>query len=339
MPSILFRTQQVLFMRRHFLVFFVCTILPDSITRSDAAESVFDKAAKPEILWNEGEFTEGVAVRSDGMVFFSDIPSDVSRPGKILQFDPAAKTTRVFSHDSSKSNGLAFDSGDRLLACCGANGGNRSLCEVTQSGDIKPLVSRISGQLFNSPNDLVVHPNGQVYFSDPRYVGPEPLVLPAMSVYRYDPKSGMVNLATSAAKKPNGVEVSPDGKTLYVAETDNGSAGLPGQSPGKRGRMQLLKLNVADDGGLSNPKVLVDFGNEDGIDGMAVDSAGRIFAAVRSKSRYGIAVYDPSGAELDFVPTAALPTNCCVGAGNDASTLYITAGGGLFRIRLNTRSN
>ena len=127
---------------------------------------------------------------------------------------------------------------------------------------------------------------------------------------------------------------SPDGQTVYVAETDNGSSGIPGQAPGKKGRMQLLAFNVAKDGGLSNPRVLVDFGKENGIDGMAVDASGRIFAAVRSESRFGIAVFDPAGKELDFIRTESLPTNCGFGAGNDATTLYITAGGGLFRVRV-----
>lgn len=319
-------------MQLHCLVLLLCCLSWGCLSESRAADPVFAPGTVPESLWNEGEFTEGVAVRSDGLVFFSDIPSDATKPGQILVFDPATKRTRVFCSASSKSNGLAFDSGDRLLACCGANGGNRALCEVTEFGEIKPLVEIFNGHPFNSPNDLVVHPNGLVYFSDPRYVGSEPLELPGMAVYRFDPATKAVSREISPARKPNGVEVSPDGRTLYVAETDNGSSGIPGQAPGKKGRMQLLALSVAKDGSLSNARVLVDFGKENGIDGMAVDAAGRIFAAVRSESRFGITVYDPSGKELDFVRTESLPTNCGFGAGNDASTLYITAGGGLFRL-------
>lgn len=318
----------------HCLVLCMCCLSWGGLSETHAADQVFAPDTVPERLWNEGEFTEGVAVRSDGLVFFSDIPSDAKKPGQILVFDPATKKTRVFCSASSKSNGLAFDSGDRLLACCGANGGSRALCEVTESGDVKPLVGMFEGHPFNSPNDLVVHPNGMVYFTDPRYVGSEPLELPGMSVYRFDPMTKAVRIEMSPARKPNGVEVSPDGRTVYVAETDNGSSGIPGQTPGKKGRMQLLAFNAAKNGSLSNARVLVDFGKENGIDGMAVDASGRIFAAVRSESRFGIAVYDPSGKELDFVRTESLPTNCGFGAGNDASTLYITAGGGLFRVKV-----
>ena len=296
-----------------------------------AQEHVFVPDSGPEELWNSGEFTEGVAVRSDGLVFFSDIPSDPIKPGQVLVFDPATGKTRVYCEQSSKSNGLAFDSGDRLLACCGANGGNRSLCEITESGEVRPLVSKFEGQPFNAPNDLVVHPDGSIYFSDPHYVGTEPLKLPGMFLYRFDPKTSSVRMATKSAKKPNGVELSPDGKTLYLAETDNGSSKIPGDPPGKKGLMQLLAFDVADNGVLSKPRVLVDFGNENGIDGMAVDSSGRIFAAVRSENHFGIAVYDSTGTQLDFLKTPTLPTNCGFGAGNDAKTLYVTAGGGLYR--------
>jgi gluconolactonase len=197
-----------------------------------------------------------------------------------------------------------------------------------------PLVETYRSRPFNAPNDLVVHPRGLIYFSDPRYVGSEPLTQPEMLVYCWDPARRLLRVATSAAVKPNGIEVSPDGKTLYVAETDNGSSGIPGNVPGPKGRMQLLALAVAEDGRLSAPRVLVDFGSENGIDGMAVDTTGRIFAAVRSEKRFGIAVYDSEGKEVDFLATPALPTNCGFGVGEDSSTLYITAGKGLYRAKV-----
>lgn len=300
-----------------------------------AEEKIFTEGAVPEELWNQGEFTEGVAVRSDGVVFFSDIVLDVAKPGQILAFDPATKKTQIFCDRSSKSNGLAFDSGDRLIACCGANGGNRSLCEVTEIGGPRVLVGSYNGKPLNAPNDLVIHPNGNIYFSDPRYIGPESVEQDGMFLYRLDTKSNTVSIATRAAKKPNGVEVSPDGKTLYLAETDNGSSGVPGSPVGPKGLMQLLAFDVAADGQLSKPRVLVDFGKEDGIDGMVVHSSGKIFAAVRSESRFGIGVFDPTGKPLDFLPTPSLPTNCGFGAGNDSKTLYITAGGGLYRATIN----
>lgn len=307
---------------------------PESKKPASAAQTIFRDGSSLEELWNEGEFTEGVAVRSDGLVFFSDIPSDPSTDGRILRCDPESGMTEVACAASGKSNGLVFDAQDRLFACCGANGGRRALCEVLPSGSLKPLAGKYMNQPLNAPNDLVIHPSGAIYFSDPRYLGPEPLTQPGMWVYRFDPASGMLTVATKELRKPNGVEVSPDGKTLYVAETDNGISGAPGDPARTDGQMLLTAFDIADDGTLSNRRVLRDFGKETGIDGMAVSPKGLIFAAVRAESRHGIAVFDAAGDELDFLPTDSLPTNCALGKGASAGKLYITAGGGLYQTDL-----
>ncbi|MEQ9407203.1 MAG: SMP-30/gluconolactonase/LRE family protein [Fuerstiella sp.] len=299
-----------------------------------AAEPIFPPQAVVKELWNKGDFTEGVAVRADGAVFFSDILRDPDLPGQILKFDPTTGQTTVFCADSGKSNGLFFDESGRLLACCGANGGAMALCEVTRDGRVRPLVERFNGKRLNAPNDLVVHPNGSVYFSDPRYIGPEPIELDHQSVYRYDLRTKKLSRATTNIQKPNGVHVSPDGKTLYVAETDNGSTGQDPDTEPQPGRMTLNAFDVAGDGTLSNKKVLVDFGEQLGIDGMTIDAEGRIYAAVRSASRFGMVVYSPNGKELDYLKTPSLPTNCCFGVGEQSTVLYITAGGGLYQVDL-----
>lgn len=312
---------------RTCLLLMACAVSP-------ANAQVFPAGKPPEELWNEGEFTEGVAAGPDGRIYFSDIPSAAGTPGRILVYDRATGGTTVFCTDSRKSNGLAFDSTGSLLACCGANDGGQALMRFTPAGVPEVVVGTYHGRPFNAPNDLVVHPRGLVYFSDPRYVGPEPLTQPQMLVYCWNPTTRTLRVATDVAKKPNGIEVSPDGQTLYVAETDNGSSGVPGEAPGPKGLMQLLAFSVSAEGRLSSPRVLVDFGSENGIDGMAVDRSGRIFAAVRSEKRFGIAVYDPAGTELDFLATPALPTNVGFGMGDDSGTLYITAGKGLYRTQV-----
>lgn len=305
--------------------------------RPAPAGEIFPPDAKLQQLWNEGDFTEGVAVRADGQVFFSDILRDPKQPGRILKYDPASNTTTVFSADSRKSNGLAFTESGRLLAACGANGGAMALCEVLPDGKVQPLVERFHGKRLNSPNDLVVHPNGSVYFSDPRYIGPEPIELDHQSVYRYELASGRLHRATTDIEKPNGVHTSPDGRTLYIAETNNGSTGQDPDAKPTPGRMTLNAYDVGNDGTLSNKRVLVNFGDQLGTDGMAIDREGRIFAAVRSAERFGIVVYDASGQELDYLATPQLPTNCAFGVGDQSHVLYITAGTGLYRIDLKAR--
>ena len=296
------------------------------------AQTVFAPGSQLKELWNEGEFTEGVAVRSDGQVFFSDIPRNPQDNGRILQFDPTTELVTVASGDSGKSNGLYFDEDDRLFACCGANGGAMALCIVHAEGEVEPIVNLFNGKRFNSPNDLVIHPSGRIYFSDPRYVGNEPIELDMQSVYMFDLSIGRVIRVTRDITKPNGVHVSPDGKTLYVAETDNGSTGEGRPITPKH--MTLNAFDIAEDGRLSNRRVLVDFGEKLGVDGMTLDSAGRIYAAVRSEDSFGIVVYSPEGEELDRLKTPSLPTNCCFGKGPTANILYVTAGGGLYQVNV-----
>ncbi len=301
---------------------FVLTLLAGPVCSFGGDDAIVPSEAKLEVLWNDGDFTEGVAVAGDGRIYFSDIPGK-GKTGRVLRYDPASGSTAVFCPDSQKSNGLMFDTGGRLLAACGANGGARAICEIRPDGTVVPLVSRYQGKRFNSPNDLVVMPNGSIYFSDPRYAGDEPRELDHQSVYRISPQREVMRVTTDITK-PNGVHCSPDGQTLYVAETDNES-----------GRMTLNAFPVRADGSLGPKRVLVNFGSEAGIDGMTVDSTGRIYGAVRAQSRPGIAVYTPDGTEVARIATPVLPTNCCFGRGPDARTLYITAGTGLYRIRLN----
>lgn len=305
---------------------------------ANSEEPIFPNPSALKELWNGGEFTEGVAVRADGQVFFSDIPKDPQKAGRILQYDPNSGRTTVFCADSRKSNGLYFTADGRLLACCGANGGAMALCEVTSEGTVKPLVERFQGKRFNAPNDLVVHPNGFVYFSDPRYLGPEPLELEHQSVYRYHLKTGALERATTDIEKPNGVHTSPDGKTLYIAETNNGSTGQNPNAAPTPGRMTLNAFDVAADGTLSHKRVLVDFGTALGTDGMSINRRGNIFAAVRSADRFGIVVYEPTGREIAYLPTPDLPTNCCFGTGDRRSVLYITVGGGLFEVSVSSNA-
>ena len=295
--------------------------------KPSGSPSILPSSSRLEELWNQGEFTEGVAVAADGSVYFSDIPSNEGTTGQVHRFDPRTGKTTVYCAASGKSNGLMFDRAGRLIACCGANNGRMALCEILPSGKLKVLTERFNGGRCLSPNDLVILPDGKIYFSDPRYVGGEKEEQDQTAVYRYDPADGSVKLAIGAdqIEKPNGLALSPDGKTLYVAETNNAP----------NGRMTLNTFALHGDGGLGPKKVLVDFGDEAGIDGMTVDVQGNLYAAVRSTRRFGIVVYTATGRELAYIPTETLPTNCCFGTGTETNVLYVTAGGGLYRIPMN----
>lgn len=306
----------------------------DLKTSGDA--SILPAGAKLETLWEEGGFTEGAAAGPDGLIYFSDFaqPFD-SGPARVMKFDPKTGKTSVHSPNSGMANGLMFTRDGRLIACCASPlGGHRALCEVNPDGTMKPLVSTFDGKRFNSPNDLVIDGKGRIYFSDPKYVGPEKMELDSFDVYRLDP-DGSLHIATKDIEKPNGVMLSPDGRTLYVAETNNGSATADlDKEKSTPGRMTLNAFKMKANGTLGKKRVLHDFGKETGIDGMTVDTAGHIFAAVRSASRFGIVCFDPNGKELAYIQTPVLPTNCVFGRDDQKHTLYITAGSGLYRIQL-----
>ncbi|MFT5031128.1 MAG: gluconolactonase [Candidatus Binatia bacterium] len=309
--------------------------------RARGDRAILSDASVLEALWNQGEFTEGVTVAPDGTIYFSDISRAPDKPGTIYRFDPATRATTVHCANSGKSNGLMFDRGGRLIACCGANnganGGGRALCVIDPDGQLVTLVDNYEGKRLMSPNDLVIHPDGSIYFSDPRYVGSEPIELDQMSLYRFVPDTGELTRLTTedAVQKPNGVHLAPDLKTIYVAETNNGTKDASTANEEIRvGRMRLNAFKLKKDGTLGRKKVIAAFGTETGVDGMAIDVKGNIYAAVRMASRHGIVVFSPTGKERAFIPTAELPTNCCFGIGDEASTLYVTSGGGLYRIPL-----
>lgn len=289
-----------------------------------------------EEVWNKGDFTEGVAAGPDGKIYFSDIAFTPGNVGRVMKYDPATNEVTVHSPNSGQSNGLFFDAHGRLIACCGANGGKRAVVEIKPDGKVHVLYDTFHGKRFNSPNDLVIDREGNIWFSDPRYVGEEPRELDLMCVYRVEP-TGTIRRVTDGKNitKPNGVNMSPDGKTLYVAETDNGSFDVTKtpETPPKM-KMTLNAFVINRDGTLGKKTVLHDFGQETGTDGMSIDTKGNIYAAVRRDSRHGITVFSPKGKELAYIPTDDLPTNCSFGIGPEAHTLYITAGKGLFRIKL-----
>jgi len=292
--------------------------------------------AKLETLWEEGGFTEGAAVAPDGSMYFSDFaqPFD-ARPARVMKFNPLTGQTTIHCADSKMANGLMFDRTGRLIACCASPlEGRRALVEIHPDGRVDTIAGQFHGRRFNSPNDLVIDRHGRIYFSDPKYVGPEKMELTSMDVYRYDP-DGSLQRVTFDIDKPNGVILSPDGQTLYVAETDNGTAQAETDTDAVRGRMTLNAFPVKqDDGSLGKKKVLVDFGKNVGIDGMTVDLRGNIYAAVRNAKRFGIVVFSPQGRERAYISTPSLPTNCSFGIDDQSKTLYITAGTGFYRIRL-----
>jgi gluconolactonase len=316
-----------------------------------AADPVVPPDAKLEKLFDGGlVLTEGVAVAPDGMVYFSDITfTHVSRDAKapieaghIWKYDPKIGKATVFRSPSGMSNGLKFDADGNLLAAEGADFGGRRLTRTDMMTGKSYIVAGLyDGKPFNAPNDITIDEKGRIYFSDPRYLGHEPIDQPVQAVYRVD-TDGSVHRIITDAGKPNGVAVSPDQKSLYVVSNDNGTTGIGRlkstgnkvDEPLRKGLMALLAYDLSAEGTAKFRKVLVDYAPEDGPDGLVCDAEGNLWVAVRAENRPGIVCYSPDGKELGYIKTE-LPTNVGFGRGPDAKTLYITAGKSLYRIQTN----
>jgi gluconolactonase len=310
--------------------------------------------AKLELLFTRtapirGGLTEGAAVAPDGSIYFSDIPFGGDK-GMILRFDPATGKTSPFTKDSGKSNGLMFDAHGDLIACEGSDGGGRRVSKWNvKTGERTTVADRYMGKRFNAPNDLCIDLKGRIYFTDPRYLGTEPRELEHRAVYRID-TDGTVVEVTHAVEKPNGIAISPDQRTLYVADHNNGTDRIDPTAPApKKGAMKVYAFPLGSDGLVDGPRrTLIDFGDEEGSDGMTVDEDGNLYLAARSPRRPGILILAPSGRELGLIPTGpsqphdakeleGLPSNCDFGIGDESDVLYLTVDKSLYRIRLNAK--
>ena len=248
----------------------------------------------------------------------------------------------VFFKDAG-TNGLLFDRQGRLLACQPVH---RRVIRRELDGSITVLTDSYEGAAYNQPNDLTVDSQGRIYFSDPKYGPRENMDLKddkgrtVEGVYRIDLDGSVTRIITHAADRPNGLLVSLDDRFLFVADNNNNTVG---------GSRFLYRFRLRSDGSLAagSRRLLYDWKSGRGPDGLVQDRLGRLYvAAGRNKPvppyetadrfKAGVYVFSPRGVLIDFV---AVPndevTNCTFGD-DDLRSLYITAGGHLYRIRTTT---
>jgi gluconolactonase len=317
-----------------------------SLVPSATANDIVASGAKLEKLFDGAcILTEGCASAPDGSIYFSDITfshackdaNGFIQAGNIWRFDPRTREAKIYRSPSGMSNGIKFDARGHMIVAEGADFGGRRITRTDlATGRTWILSARFRGRPYNSCNDIAIDEKGRIYFSDPRYLGDEPVDQPVMAVYRLDPDGTVARIITDAGK-PNGVAISPDQKTFYLVSNDNGATGFDLLDPtetSRKGHMALMAYDLAPDGTAKFRKTLVDYSPEDGPDGLTVDTDGNVYAAVRDVTRPGICCYSPEGKELAYIPTE-VPTNVGFGRGAERKTLYITAGKSLYRIRLN----
>ena len=287
-------------------------------------QTLVPAGAKWEKVVGDLQFGEGPAWHPDGYLVFEDVPTS-----RTLKLDANDKVS-VYRADTAAANGLAFDRDRRLVACEGNGGeGGRRVARIEKDGRRTVLADRYQGKRLNSPNDLAIDGKGRIYFTDPRYSKRENLELDKEGVYRIDP-DGTLTRVVDSLTRPNGILVTADGQTLYVA--DNASPG---------GVVTLVAFDLDARGDAKSGRVLYDFGGGRGIDGMALDAGGRIWATAGTKEKAGIYVFAPDARRaqatlVTVIPMPEDPTNCTFG-GLRRDILYVTTTSSLHRIRTGVR--
>lgn len=278
--------------------------------------------------WSEGP----VWIPEGGFLLFSDVPQNCifrwkEGEGLSVYMKPSGYTGSEPRGGEPGSNGLILDPQGRLVIC---QHGDRRVVRVERDGSWTVLADRFEGKRFNSPNDLVFRSDGTLYFTDPPYglQGPERERLGELGfcgVYRVTP-DGKVTLLTKELSRPNGIALSPDEKTLYVANSD-------GQRP------IWMAYPVLEDGSIGPGRVFFDAtpwvreGKLRGApDGMAVDIHGNLWATGPG----GVNIFTPKGEFLGRISPGVATANCCFGD-PDGSTLYITAHMFLCRVKTRTK--
>lgn len=295
--------------------------------------------------------TADAAADREGNVFFTDLtPTNRCRDarghpetGVIFRYNTADRRTTVFRSPSGQANGLDFDADGNLVVAESADYGGRRVTRTDlRTGKSVMLAGQYQGRPLNAPNGVSIDQRGRVYFTDPRYEGPEPVDQPVEGVYRIDP-DGSIHRIIVNVTKPNGVLVSPDQRTLYVTDFNIGTLDTHRLTPEEQASVPPLQMTLwayplHADGTVGERRALVNYLPQFGADGLSADVDGNLYVAVRDTQAPGIRVYDPTGRELARIPTGnLLPTRAVFGTGDEANVLYVTAGKGLYRIVLNSR--
>lgn len=288
---------------------FVKDWMPEKVPSPElsAKSSLVAPGAELQKLAGGLSFAEGLTRAGSGDVYFTDQPNN-----RILRWSEGRLET--FLEPAGRANGMHFQQDGTLLVCADER---NELWSVTPEGEVKVLLGAFQGEPLNGPNDLWVHPDGSLYFTDPFYqrdwwthhAPPQP----TEQVYRFSADRKSLQRVTEGLQKPNGIVGTPDGKFLYVADI---------------GAHRTYRFRIAPDGTLGGKTLFCPMGS----DGMTLDEEGNLYL-----TGHGVTVFDSTGEKIaHFSVPEKWTGNICFG-GADRKTLFIAASSGLYSLPMRVR--
>lgn len=274
----------------------LCLLLPAC---AGAQEPSFER--RIEKIAGGFHYIGGMAWSREGHLSFSDTPH-----GYIHQWTPG-QGAAVLPVELKGPTGLAVDEHGRLLVC---EAGARRIVRIKADNSLDPVVTTFEGRQLNSPRDLVIRKDGTVFFTDPAFGSArDTMALPFHGVYRLGTKGEAVALARWD-RRPGGIALSPDGKTLYVANSDERT---------------IHAFDLDRQGNASGERVLVS-GIEGVPNALRTDDKGRLYVAARR-----VFVYSPEGQRLSQMETSERPTSLAFGEAG-GRTLFIATRTTIYRV-------
>jgi gluconolactonase len=281
--------------------------------------------AAVERLWTGARWAEGPVWFGDGRyLLFSDIPHN-----RMLRWSEETGEVSVYRQPSNWSNGNTRDKQGRLISC--EHG--RRVTRTEYDGTVTVLAERFEGKRLNAPNDVVVHPDGGIWFTDPGYgiMGyyegeKADFELPPQT-YRLDPATGTLTIVATEAARPNGIVFSPDYKKLYIADT-----GAPAGKP-----HPIWVYDVVDGKTAAHGRVFYDMG-KGAADGIRMDVDGNVWASAgwAGEGYDGVMVIAPDGTLIGRILLPEICSNLAFG-GTRRNRLFMTGSQSLYSVYVNTQ--
>lgn len=288
------------------MIFLFSAIIPVHAQKAGGDSSIVAKGATLQLISNQFSFTEGPAADKNGNIYFTDQPNN-----KIWKYGTDDKLS-VFLENAGRSNGMYFDKDGNLISCADEH---YQLWSIKPDGKVTVLLKDFNGLHFNGPNDVWVHPNGGIYFTDPYYQrdywtrkSPE---MEEQRVYYF--KNNKVIVVADNLKKPNGIIGAADGKYLYVADIEAN---------------KTYKYSINKDGTLNNQTLFV----TQGSDGMTIDDNGDVYLTGK-----GVTVYNAEGKMIEHIDVPAGWTSNVTFGGKDKDILFITASTSIYKLKMKVK--